>query len=143
MKTVFLFVCFLFLGLSYAMAQNQDSVAIKKFYEENTIYWNGSTKYIKNFQSYPLRTLKQEIQFSPDAIHEYKEYRSDYNIARATLLASSVLLVSGILVKDHEVKLGLLSCSIITATISIPFSLNANKHLGRAIWLHNRDVLLR
>ena len=143
MKPLFLIAFFLLMGLSCAMAQNQDSVAIKKFYEENTIYWNGSTKYIKNFQSYPLRKLKDEIQFSPDAIHAYKQYRRDYNITRATLLASGVLLLSGMLVKDHEVKLGLLSCSIITTTVSIPFSLSSSKHLGRSIWLHNRDILLR
>ncbi len=143
MKTIFLFGCLFLLTWLCAKAQNQDSVAIKKFYEENTIYWTGSTKYIKNYQYFPLRDLKKEIRLSPDAIHEYEQYRRNDRFLKTAFLASGAMLVSAILVKNRQVKLGLLTGSVITATIAIPISFKSSAHLGRAIWLHNRDVLLK
>lgn len=143
MKTLFLFACLVLLTLFCAKAQNQDSVAIKKYYEENTIWWNGSSHYIKSYQSFPLRDLKNEIRFSPDAIDQYKEYRRDYRFLRGTIIASTGLLVAAILVKDQKVRVGLLAGSIIATTISIPIRYKSSIHLGKAIWLHNRDVLLK
>lgn len=143
MRIFILFASFTFLACFPLSAQNKDSVAIKKYYEENTILWLGWTKYYKNNQLFPLRNLKKEIILSPDAIHEFGEYRRNRVIMETGLIVSTGLLVSSLFVKDRQVKLGMLAGSIVTASISFPVSIITGEHLSRAVWLHNRDILLR
>ncbi len=143
MRTLFVFGGFFFLAISPTTAQNPDSVAIKKFYEENTIYWMGTLKYMKNNQLFPIKNLKNEIRFSPDAIYEYKMSMHNKRMLTGAIIVSSALLVSGALVKNRQVRLGLLAGSLITIGAAFPFSLKFSSHMGRAIWLHNRDLLLR
>ena len=126
-----------------SLAQNKDSVAIRRYYEENAILWLGNYKYSKNNQSYPVKNLKEEFKFSRDASAEFVQYRKN-NGATITLIAvSGGLLVSAILAKDNRLKAGLLAGSVLSATISIPISFKAVKQLNRSVWFYNRDILLR
>ncbi len=140
---------FLLLSLLYLMAfsqlaaQNQDSVAIKKYYEENAIIWLGWTKYIKNNQTFPLKNLEKEIIFSPDAIHEFSKYRRYRTYLTISAIVGGGLYLSALVAKDREVKLGMFAGSLVALSFSIPFSFDTSKHLSRAVWLHNRDILLR
>ncbi len=143
MKPFILFNLLFLLSCSQLRAQNQDSVAIKKYYEENAILWLGWTKYYKNNQSFPLKNLKKEIIFSPDAIHEFSQYKRNRTYLNVTAIVGGGLFFSAFVVKDTEIKLGMLAGSIAVLTFSIPISLNTSKHLSRSIWLHNRDILLR
>lgn len=143
MRIIASICCISLFAFSPLAAQNQDSLAIRKYYEENAILWPGWTKYIKGNKSFPLRNLKEEIIYSPEAIHELSLYRKNRAYLEITMIASTGLLISAILVQDQKVKLGLLTGSLITASISIPLSFNTSAHLSRAIWLHNRDILLK
>lgn len=143
MRILVLFILILLLADSQIVAQNQDSMAIKKYYEENAILWLGWTKYIKNNQSFPLKNLEKEIIFSPDAIHEFSLYRRNRTYLNVSAIVGGGLYLSALVVKDREVKLGLFAGSLVAFSFSIPLSLNTSKHLSRAVWLHNRDILLR
>ena len=140
---------FLLLSLLYLMAfsqlaaQNQDSVAIKKYYEENAILWLGWTKYIKNNQTFPLKNLEKEIIFSPDAIHEFSKYRRYRTYLTISAIVGGGLYLSALVAKDREVKLGMFAGSLVALSFSVSFSFDTSKHLNRAIWFHNRDILLR
>ncbi len=139
------FGIFLVLLISYhsCLAQNQDSVAIRKYYEENTLLWLGGNKYFKNSQSYPLKNLKNEIVLSPDAIYEETQYRRNNRKALIGKIVTIGLLISPLLAKNQNTQVKLIYSSIFTMSITISIGYNAQKHLSRAIWLHNRDVLLR
>jgi hypothetical protein len=141
MKAFILFNLLVLPAFSRLCAQNRDSVAIKKYYEENTILWLGWTNYIKNNKSFPLKNLRKEIIFSPEAVHELSEYKRNRTYLTASTAVGIGLTFSALLVKDREVKLGMMAGGVVALTLSIPFSLRAGKHLSRAIWLHNRDIL--
>ncbi len=143
MRIIILFSLLFLLTTSQIAAQNQDSLAIKKYYEENAILWLGWTKYIKNNQSFPLKNLKKEIIFSPDAIHEFSLYRRNRTYLNVSTVIGSGLFVSSFVAKDTDTRLRRLAISMAVLTFSIPISFNTSKHLSRAIWLHNRDTLLR
>ncbi len=143
MRLLFLLGGFILLTLSQVHAQNQDSVAIKKYYEENAIYWLGWTTYYKNNQLFPLRDLKKEIILSPDAIYEFEKYKHNRTGLEISGAIGLGLFFSSFLVQDRQTKVGLLAGSAVALTISLPMSLSTGKHLSRAIWLHNRDVLLK
>lgn len=143
MRICILFNLLFLLAFSQLAAQNQDSVAIKKYYEENAILWLGWTKYIKNNQSFPLKNLEKEIIFSPDATHEFSRYKRNRTYLSISAFVGSGLYLSALLAKDREVKLGMFAGSLVAFSFSIPLSFNTSKHLSRAIWLHNRDILLR
>ena len=143
MKIAILFNCFFLLSIFQSQGQNQDSLTIRKYYEQNTILWPGWTRYYKNNQSFPLRNLKNEINLSPDAIHEFALYRRNRTGLNVTMIAGTGLFVAALLVNDRQTKLGLLAASTLTVAISLPFSFSTSSHLSRAIWLHNRDIILR
>ncbi len=143
MRTITVFAS-LYLLLSVPLkAQTTDSLAIKKYYEENTILWLGSGKYFKGLKSFPLRNLKNEIRYSPDAKYEFDQYRNSRKIYTGILIAGDALLISSLFVKDRDTKFGLLLGSVITFSIGIPVSISSTRNLHRFIWLQNRDVLLR
>lgn len=143
MRLFILFNLLFLLSCSQLRAQNQDSVAIKKYYEENAILWLGKAKYFKNYQPYPLKNLKNEIKFSPDAKYEFTQYRRNRKILIGSLIATEVLAISSILATDTRAKVGLLAGSLIGLSIAIPASSKSMSHLSKSIWLHNRDILLR
>lgn len=143
MRILILFNLLFLLAASQIAAQNQDSLAIKKYYEQNAILWLGWTKYIKNNKSFPLKNLKKEIIFSPDAIHEFSLYRRNRTYLNVSTVIGSGLFVSSFVAKDTDTRLRRLAISMAVLTFSIPISFNTSKHLSRSIWLHNRDILLR
>jgi uncharacterized membrane protein len=144
MKRSFMLMFFLAAaGILPSVAQNRDSIAIRRYYEENTIFWMGQNRYYKNNQSYPIKNLKEEFKFSKDASWEYDLYRKSSSKALIGLLATEVLAISSIIVKDRNTKIALLAGSIVTLAISIPLSAKARKHFHRSIYYYNRDILLR
>lgn len=143
MRYLLLLIFFLLLFRSQSSAQNQDSVAIKKYYEENAILWLGGSRYYKNSQSFPLRSLKGELKFSPAARVEFDQFRRNRTYSTIGLVATGGLLVSSLLVKNRHTKTTLLVGSAVTLSISIPFTIKKQSHLSRAIWYYNRDILLR
>ncbi len=143
MRNFILLNLLVLLAFSQLVAQNKDSVAIKKYYEENAILWLGKSKYFKNNQSYQLKNLKNEFKFSIDATYEFAQYRRNRKLLIGSLIVTEVLAISSILATDPGIKVGLLAGSLIGISIAIPASSKSFAHLNRAIWLHNRDILLR
>ena len=143
MRILILFNLFSLAAFSQLCAQNKDSVAIKKYYEENTILWLGWTTYIKNNKSFSLKNLRKEIIFSPEAVHELSKYQRSRTYLTVSGIVGIGLTFSALLVKDREVKLGMMAGGVVALTLSIPFSLRTGNHLSRALWLHNRDILLQ
>ncbi|MEQ8304836.1 MAG: hypothetical protein RIB47_15685 [Cyclobacteriaceae bacterium] len=132
----------LLVGIS-VNAQSQDSLEFKNYYEQNAILWTGWTKYYKNNQAYPLKDLRKEIVFSTEAQNELALYRRNRTFLDISMIAAAGLLVSSLIVEKQELRIGLATASIVTATISLPFSFSTSRHLSKAIWFHNRDVLLK
>ncbi len=143
MKPTFLVCLFILVCALPSLAQNKDSIAIRRYYEENAILWLGKTQYYKNNRSYPIKNLKEEFKFSKDASWEYAQYRKNSSKAVIGLLVTEGLLISSLLVKDRNTKIGLLAGGIVTLAITIPISSNARKHFHRSIYYYNRDILLR
>lgn len=133
-------ICALFIA---APAQDQDSIAIRKYYDQNTILWTGTRKYFKNNQSCPVKNLRYEYAFSKEATQEYQLYRK-YNQRFwivYVLSAAAVLIVP--FTDEPEVGVPILLSSLVGFGISLPIARRAQHHFHRAIWVHNRDVLLR
>ena len=144
MKFPFLLSCLVIcVNTISSQAQNKDSVAIRRYYEENAILWTGKTRYYKNNQSYPLRNLKEEFSFSKEASWEFAQYRKSGNTAMIGFLVTEGLLVSSFFVKDRNTRYALLAGSVVSLAITLPISAKARKHFYRAIWAYNRDILLR
>lgn len=143
MRCLLLSSFFLLMIRSHSSAQNQDSVAIRKYYEENAILWLGGSRYYKHNQSFPLKSLKTEMKFSPAAMVELDQFRRSRTYSTIGLVATGGLLVSSFLVKNRHTKTTLLVGSAVTLSISIPFTIKKQSHLSRAIWYYNRDILLR
>lgn len=126
------------------VAQSQDSIAIRKFYNENAILWTGSwSHYYQNNKTYPLKQLGDVVKFSPQALLEYQEYRKDRRVTIVLFTMSTSLLVSSVLVNDRNTKIVLAGGAVLTATIGIPFAKGWTSHLSKTIWIHNRDMLTR
>ena len=144
MKHFFPLVCLIYCADAFTLqAQNKDSVAIRRYYEENAILWTGSQKYYKNNQAYPIKNLKQEITFSKEASWEYAQFRKNNNAAVIGLIVTEALLISFILVKNRNVQWGLLAGSVVGFAFTLPLANKARTHLSRSIWAYNRDILLR
>ena len=133
---------FLLVGISLS-AQSQDSLEFKKYYEQNAILWTGWTKYYKNNKAYPLKDLRKEITFSAEAQNELALYRRNRTFLTIGMITTAGLLISSALVENQDLRIRLATASVVTATISLPFSFSTSKHLGKAIWFHNRDVLMK
>lgn len=144
MKMRALVIGFFMLKISTGVnGQNRDSIAVRNFYEQNTILWPGQNKYIKSNQSYPLKNLANEFSFSKEASWEFKQYKQSRTVALITAIAGNALIISSTLTRDRGTRIGLLGSSLVPLTISLTFSIKATPHLQRAIWIHNRDVLIR
>jgi hypothetical protein len=133
------------LGLTFFVsAQSRDSLEIKRYYEKNTIYWPGRRTYVKNDQHFPFINLKTEFEFSKEATWEFKEYKKDSRRSIICLvLAETLLLSSFLLTNDPLPSIGLIAAGGISLGFSIKFANLSFSHLSRAVWVHNRDVLLR
>jgi hypothetical protein len=143
MKITAIFRVFFLLAAVQSMAQNADSLAIKKYYDENAILWLGGLRYYKNNESFGLKHLKEEFKPYPIAAHEYSQYRTNRAFLTGTALVGVSLLVSSYLVHDRHTRQALALGSVISFAIAIPFAIKTKSHLSRAIWIHNRDMLLR
>ena len=141
--TAILFGFSLCLSILTASGQNVDSVAIRRYYAENSILWLGRYKYEKNNQLYPVSRLK--IEFAPyrDASTEYNQYLKTNRAVAGVFLLSSALIITSFVAKDRNVKIGCAVGSLVAVTVAIPLSYKGIRQLTRSIWYYNRDILLK
>lgn len=123
-----------------------DTAALKLKYEKEVIYFSGG-KYVKDGVKYPYKQLKNEFSNSPEGLKVFKMYESDAEKSRFASNAFLGLVITGIIVdfttQQDKLASGLVLAGIIPLGFSIHFSTRADKKMKKAVWLRNRDVLLR
>ena len=143
MKIFQLSLIILFCVILYPAYSQSGDLAIKKYYEENAIYWLGNYKYMKNSQKYPLKNLSNEFKFSMEATALFNDFKKTNRLMVGCLVLSTGFLLSAILVKDQRLKLGFLGGSVVVAAFAIPLTLKFSRQINQSIWLYNRDILLK
>jgi len=121
-----------------------DSITLKKIYEKEIIYFSGS-KYIKNNNAYPIKNLVAEFKPNTEGFEQYKLFASDQEKSRLYAGFGLTFIVLGIIISRNEPDLGsgLVIGSFVPISISVNFSIKADKKMRKAVWLRNRDVLLQ
>jgi hypothetical protein len=123
------------------MAQT-DSMSFFKKYELETIYLNNNG-YIKNNQSFKLRNLKNEFNFTVQGLEGYQAYRADNKKFIVTYSIGLGMLLSGLAYQGNKQTSNLLVfASVVPIAFSLHFSIRSQNRLSKAIWIRNRDVLL-
>ena len=133
------------LSLAFEATAQLDSLALWRKYEKEAIYFSGSG-YIKGDQKYPIRDLKKEFEFSPLGKEVYRMSRSDKNMGRASVILGFVsysVWINSISKNTKHPSPTPLLATVGFWGISIPFSIRSVNRMNKAVWLRNRDVLLR
>ena len=129
---VLILTCFLNTLAFMVVAQKADSIAIRNYYNEHAILWTGGlNKYYQNNKAYPMSQMGEVIKFSPEALVEFKRFKQNRSVTVSLLAASVGLLASSFFVSSRDARIGLAAASVVTATISLPFSAAWTKHLKR------------
>ncbi len=74
---------------------------------------------------------------------EWREYRRDKRRALICLVVAETLLLGGVISDEPIVLLTATGGAGILLSLSVKYSNRSFAHLNRAVWVHNRDVLLR
>jgi len=121
-----------------------DSISLKDIYRKEVIYLGGN-KYIKNYTAYPIKNLKNEFEPNTEGFEQYRLFLSDQHKSRLYAGFGLTFIVLGIIVGRNEPDLGygLILGSIVPTGISFSLKLKADKKMKKAVWLRNRDVLLK
>lgn len=140
-KVAIIFLPILFFVIETS-AQNQDSVAIRRYYEENAILWLGENIFYKGDKKLTLKEMEATMAISRSALADFRQYKKSKTWTAVTLTASLGLLVGGAFVKERRTQNYMLAGSMVMATVSIPLARKSQRYLGRSIWTYNRDILL-
>lgn len=122
---------------------DKDSIIIRRYYERNTILWTGKKKYFKDNQSYPLKNIVQEFEFSKEALVEYNQYKKYQRRSWVAYGLSLGFFATSVLADRAEIGFPALGATVIGFGFFIGSQQRGLHHFQRAIWVHNRDVLLR
>lgn len=134
-----------FLFFSFESYAQLDTAALKLKYEKEVIYFSGA-RYVKGGTEYQLKNLKNEFSFSVDGMNMYKMYQSDFQKQRLYSSLFLVTYISGIVIglnTGGNVGTAIIIGSLIPMGVSFHFGFSADKKMKKAVWLRNRDVLLR
>ena len=141
MKPTF-FLAFLFLFASFLTAQDR----CDKFQKEAIMYVRPYA-FFKGGESHPsgffYGKLKKEMEVSPMALAEFKNYKRNRNISYLMIGASLGALIGTGYVDDRRWQGALLIGSLGLSIGSIRFSMDSMNNLHRSVWLHNEDLLLK
>lgn len=143
------FLILMFTTLSVAgFSQANDSLEVRKFYEQNLIRWEGGSRYFKNNVALPVRKLELEYLYSKDAMKEFGKYKTEKTIGITGFVLTAALLTTSIVTTNTRNRrinynTGYLIASAVTLSASITITIKSKRHLGRSVWLYNRDTLLR
>jgi hypothetical protein len=154
MKKVILFFCF-FIAIS-AQAQvkmNYDSAAMAKKYFQNAMYLkqgffghqferNGGTYSVGIFNS-NLRSEFLERKVSPLALRELQKSTTSKIISSVLAWGSIVPLFFVNKTNSNSTNQNLVWTFFGATFASIPFSIIGNNQRSRAVWLYNKDVMIR
>lgn len=121
-----------------------DSSTLKSIYDKEVIYFSGN-KYVKNEIKYPLKELVNEFDKETEAYFLYQSYKKDHRKAIFCYITGTLLTISSLVVSsdNKEVGTGLLWGGIISYSITFGYGIRADKKLKKAVWMRNRDIMLR
>lgn len=136
---------FLFSTIYSSVLSQVDSTEFKSIYDKETIYFSGN-KYVKGELKYPIKFLEEEFNFSPEGKNLY--HLSVVDSRNQKILASIGLgmFVSGLVLANNREKgigAGLFIGSIVPNIISLKFAIRSVNRQQKAVWVRNRDMLLR
>ena len=138
MKTFFLIVIALLMSaINMQIRAQAADTALKTNYEQQTIYLDGTTnKYVKKNENKKIglfgKKLKHEFENSSLEAKQEIEIYSRHNKLGA-IFSSEIVF---------PIYMGLTVIGYIPTTIGIIHLIKAPRHLNKAIWLYNRDIIL-
>lgn len=124
-----------------------DSTALRSRYENETIHLERG-RHVKGNQVISSRhkAFDKEFVFSIDGLEELKRSRQEYKKALPFSLLGLGLVVSSFVFSTHHEQTAsyiALGGALVTISISNHFQYKSLIRLRKAIWLRNRDVLLK
>jgi hypothetical protein len=141
----FLISAVMLFGLAFEATAQLDSLSLWRKYESDVIYFSGGG-FIKGDVKHPLRDLKNEFDYSPLGKEVYRMARNDRNLSRCFIalgVASEFFWLTSIGKRQNtKATAGFL---VFTASfgVAIHLSIRSVNRMQKAVWLRNRDVLLR
>ncbi|HEV7348784.1 hypothetical protein [Telluribacter sp.] len=147
MRSVFtvFFVLFLAAGSQAQTVQSgtTDGARMRQWYDRETIYLAGPTRYIKNNVVYSgHQQLRREFMVSEGGMQLYLRSRRNRNFAMVISLVGSVGSIYSLVSGNRNNVKTFFWVSLGTGLVSSTLSMQANSQLNQAVWLRNRDALL-
>ncbi|HLF65667.1 MAG TPA: hypothetical protein VI603_18035 [Saprospiraceae bacterium] len=130
--------------LLFAIVNSSLSGQFNETYRTETIYLRLNT-YVKNEQVYTIGfmggNLRREMEISREAMVTYKRYQRQRMLGTILSGAGLVAEIAALSTNSTQMRDGLIIGGLACALISLPFSINADRNLNRAVWIRNGDVL--
>ena len=119
----------------------QDSL-LKNLYQREAI-WLDYPYYWKNGVKYHVNKLRQDFELSERGKVELEAGFKDVKVSRYLLVASSATLIGSFFTinNNKNATYGLLAGTIVLNIIGIKFSLRGRRHIQKAIFYRNQDLL--
>ncbi len=134
---------------SLTIAQTADTT-LKTIYEQQTIYLvsPSSSKYMKNGEKkrsgiFYQKLQKEFVNVTPETEHEIILAVRQGKIA-TVFSGTSLVLVSGALfIVALPVAFGIWTVGAVFLVPTIIYGVLSQRHLYKAVWLYNRDILIK
>jgi hypothetical protein len=115
---------------------------MKKWYDKETIYLQGSNGYVKNNMLYKgQKALKNEFSISEGGLQLYLKSKRTRNIALAISVAGSAGTIASLISGNRDNLRKFFWVSLGTGLISSAVTMQANNQRDQAVWLRNRDAM--
>ncbi len=140
----FLFAGFLvFLGTYEGIAQGNNLASTREWYDRETIYMLGPTRYVRNNVVYAgAPNLQREFSISPAGMNLYIRSRRNRNIALVVSLVGSAGSIYSLVTGNRDAPRTFFWVSLGTGLVSTTLGTRANTQLNQAVWQRNRDALI-
>jgi hypothetical protein len=124
--------------------------SLVKVYEQGSIMLQDKHQYVINGTSYKMgfgnSKIGETLKKSPMAYAEFELFKKKQKKALVLNLVGGGAAIGSFLVNqktDKALFTGLSIAGIACLGVSIPLTIKSTKHFNKAIWLYNRDVLLK
>ena len=109
-----------------------------------TIYLSGKG-YIKNGENFKLKSLSDEFNFSRHGLATYQSFKADRTKFIVTYSIGLGLLIGAIVYHQsyQQVSNVLLVSGVGAVGVSLHFAIRSQNKLSRAVWIRNKDVLIK
>lgn len=118
---------------------------IRQRYRDKTIQtYSGHFRLGINGDILTKSQLKKELNLSPDAAAAYAFYKKNKTAAIIVSSLSTSLLFASV-IAGHNAHAGrtLGWAGVGSLLVSVPLRVSAGRHLQRAVWMRNRDILFQ